>query len=116
MSGPPLPPAAKAFIAEYVAESLKRPAPTHSELVELAARNRRHERDAIRAVAADAAAAERERIRQLAIDVGAEYAGPPHPCRCHDGACQLTIRDRIPFATLLDAPTAPAIPTEGTTS
>jgi hypothetical protein len=47
-----------------------------------------------------AVAAERERIRQLAIDHGAVYFAEPRPCTCKPG-CAVTSRERMPFAGLI---------------
>lgn len=59
---------------------------------------------------AEGAAAERERIRQLSVEVDAFYDAP-----CPDGYADCVHQD-TPFADLLSdpAPSAPAIPTGGT--
>lgn len=70
--------------------------------------SQQHEIERLRRQLAEAAAAERERIRLLAAYHGATY-DDRKPCGCGrnrpDGsACMVLIQSGLPFADLLDAP------------
>lgn len=61
-------------------------------------------RDACARAREEGAAAERARIRQLAMDFGViTETGKPKPCRCKPG-CANTVRERTLFADLLGDP------------